>query len=565
MLKPLRDFFRAPVFEGNEDKTREAYLLFLVIQTCWAIPLIVVLVSLLVPGYVSIFMPLGIGMAIIITLMTFAAKRGYVRPAGLTFIGALLIFVAYTDFIAAGVVRPASVLFAAAIVIAGLLLGSRGAVLVATLLIVEHGLVVWGAARGAIHAVSPLPTLATNFVVTSIAYVMIALFFGLSSNSMKLALSRARRSEQDLAVRNLDLEELSRNLEDRVAERTRDLERRATQLKIAAEVGSAAASLRDVRSLFSQVVRLISMRFGFYHTGIFLLDESGNYAVLQAASSEGGQRMLERHHQLRVGQEGIVGSVAQTGQPRISLDVGQDAVFFDNPDLPETRSEMALALVAGGRVLGVLDVQSAEEAAFTREDVDTLQLVVDQLAIALENARLIEESAAALEAARRAYGEVDIQAWKRRSAREAGIAFRSSGRGNVTAVSSEDWSVGSRRAVQEARPVLTEDGIALSVPISVRGQPIGAIRLVKSNQTGWIESEIQVAQLLSDQLSSALDSARLYDEAQGRAERERAIADISARIGSAVDVDHVLRSTAEELGKLIGESEVVIQLTAGNN
>jgi GAF domain-containing protein len=563
MLKAIRDFFRPPFFEGDEDKTREAYLLFLVLQTCWAVPLVVLLVTALLPAYAAFFMPFGIGMAIIIVVMMIAARRGHIRPASITFIAALLIFVAYTDFIGAGVVRPANVLFAAAIVIAGLLLGSRGAVLVAVALIIEHGLIVWAASQGAIHAVSPLPTPGTNFVVTSIAYVMIALFFGLSANSLKFAIARVRNSERELSRSNRDLQDLSKSLEARVAERTRDLERRAKQLKIAAEVGSAAAALHDVKTLFSQVVRLISLRFDYYHTGIFLLDEAGEYAVLQAASSEGGQRMLARRHKLQVGREGIVGTVAKSGQARLASQVGLDAVYFQNPDLPDTRSEMALPLVAGGQILGVLDVQSTEEAAFNQEDLDTLQVVVDQLAIAIENARLIDESAAALEAARRAYGEVGVHAWRRRFETGTGIGFRSSGRGIAVQVGGEEWSPDSGRAVQETRPIVGEDGFTLSLPILIRGQAIGALRLVKASQGGWAENEIQIAQLLSDQLSSALDSARLYDEAQRRAGREQAIAEVSSRIGSGVDIDHILRSTAEELSKLIGESEVVIQL-AGN-
>jgi len=171
-----------------------------------------------------------------------------------------------------------------------------------------------------------------------------------------------------------------------------ETERRAAQLAAAAEVARDATAILDVDQLLDETVHLISEQFGFYHAGVFLVDEPGEYAVLHAASSAGGQRMLERGHKLAVGKVGIVGYVAGTGEPRVALDVGEDAVFFDNPDLPETRSEMALPLISRGRVIGVLDVQSTETAAFSEEDVTTLQTMADQLAIAIENARLYQEA-----------------------------------------------------------------------------------------------------------------------------------------------------------------------------
>ena len=166
--------------------------------------------------------------------------------------------------------------------------------------------------------------------------------------------------------------------------------RRATQLAVASEVARDAAAILDVEQLLDETVRLISERFGFYHAGVFLLDDKREYAVLHAASSDGGRRMLERRHKLKVGEVGIVGFVIGTGEPRIALDVGKDAVHFANPDLPDTRSEIALPLAVRGQVIGVLDVQSTEVGAFTEGDVATLQTMADQLAVAIESARLYQ-------------------------------------------------------------------------------------------------------------------------------------------------------------------------------
>jgi signal transduction histidine kinase/DNA-binding response OmpR family regulator len=169
-----------------------------------------------------------------------------------------------------------------------------------------------------------------------------------------------------------------------------ETQRRATQLAAAAEIARDATAILDVDRLLEETVKLISAQFGFYHASVFLLDEPNEYAVLQAASSAGGQQMLRRGHKLRIGEAGIVGHVAATGEPRIATDVGSDAVFFDNPDLPETRSEMALPLKVRDRVIGVLDVQSTQSAAFAEEDVTALQTMADQLAVAIANGQLFQ-------------------------------------------------------------------------------------------------------------------------------------------------------------------------------
>ncbi|MEA3310181.1 MAG: GAF domain-containing protein, partial [Chloroflexota bacterium] len=202
-----------------------------------------------------------------------------------------------------------------------------------------------------------------------------------------------------------------RTLEDRVATRTAELEKRSIQLEAAAKVARNTASIRDTDALLSSSVQFISEQFGFYHAGIFLVDGRGEYVLLSAASSEGGRQMLARQHKLRVGQ-GIVGNVVLHNEPRIVLDVGADLDFFNNPDLPETHSEIGLPLSVSGRVLGVLDVQSRERNAFSEEDVNVLQTMTDQLALAIENARLLRSSQEALRDLERVYQEQSQAAWR---------------------------------------------------------------------------------------------------------------------------------------------------------
>ena len=192
------------------------------------------------------------------------------------------------------------------------------------------------------------------------------------------------------------LREERSTLEQRVEERTIGLTRKTEQLRATSYIARKTAEVQDLATLLDTVARLVTDQFGFYHTGIFLINETGDQAVLQAASSDGGRRMIERGHSLSVGTQGIVGHVAAQKKPRIALDVGTDAVFFDNPDLPMTRSELALPLLVRGKVVGVLDIQSNQPQAFDMEDIDVLQTLSDQVAIAIENARLMDETQAAI-------------------------------------------------------------------------------------------------------------------------------------------------------------------------
>ena len=170
------------------------------------------------------------------------------------------------------------------------------------------------------------------------------------------------------------------------------LERYATQLQVAADIARDAATAGDLESLLNRAVDLVRQRFGFYHASVFLLDETREYAVMTAATGTQGAKLLAQEHKLKVGEVGIVGHVADTGQPRIALDVGEDAVHFAQPLLPDTRSEMAVPLKVMDRVIGVFDVQSEQASAFDGNDLIVLQTMADQIAIAIDNIRLVQET-----------------------------------------------------------------------------------------------------------------------------------------------------------------------------
>jgi len=427
----------------------------------------------------------------------------------------------------------------------------------------------------------------TIFSAVGVSLFLLALA-GLASygigNSITAPLGRLTKVAEEVAGGNLDLradektndeigilgstlngitstaQELITNLEGKVAERTKTVERRVAQIQAVAEVGQSVAAQRDLEELLVRTTHLISSRFGFYHVGIFLLDPRGKYAVLRASNSSGGTQMLARDHKLAVGTEGIVGTVAGTGKARIALDVGEDAVFFDNPDLPQTRSEMALPLIAGRETLGILDIQSIEANAFSEEDITTLQVLADQLATAVQNAHLLRDSQEALMLARKATGDVSQQGWKSLLQNIDSLGYVSLLSGEVAPVT-ENLDTDTKHALRKGESLLSVDQRTLNMPVSVRGQTIAMMRLAKSSDSEpWSPDEIADVESLSNQISNALDGARLYSDVQRSAALEQTAGDISTKIGAASDMDAILRIAVEELGRNLSETEVILEI-----
>ncbi len=357
------------------------------------------------------------------------------------------------------------------------------------------------------------------------------------------------------------LSDLIESLEKRVAERTRELEENLFELEGAAQVAREAASIRDLDQLLDETSHLISVLFGFYHTGIFLLDEAKEYAVLQAASSEGGRRMLARGHKLRVGQEGIVGYVAGSNTPRIALDVGEDAVYFDNPDMPQTRSEMAVPLEVRREVIGVLDVQSMEEAAFSDQDIAIIKSLADQIALAIENTRLLEESQRAVQELEALYGQRVRETWREQTGAQL-PAYRYTGLRIEKTSPSAEVSSGPT-----AQPMIStgEEKRQMVAPIRLRGQSIGSIVLRQDkNEEPWTPEEVAMMEEVSAQVALALENARLLEETQRRAARERLTGEITARMRETLDVDTILQTAIREIGETLDISRIKLRMREGN-
>jgi GAF domain-containing protein/HAMP domain-containing protein len=332
---------------------------------------------------------------------------------------------------------------------------------------------------------------------------------------------------------------LINDLELRVEERTESLIRKSDQLRAASHIARKTAEVQDLSILLDMVANLVTDQFGFYHTGVFLINETGEQAVLQAASSEGGHRMIGRGHSLLVGKQGIVGYAAAEKKPRIALDVGNDAAFFNNPDLPMTRSELALPLVIRNRVLGVLDIQSNQPQAFSIDDIDVLQTLADQVAVAIENARLLDESQAALTQLEALTNTRTREAWKQKL----------SGKGRVFTYT----PLGLR--AEKLAP--TNDNL-VTIPLILRGQKIGNISVARKGDAGLTKSDEELLAEVANQAGLAIDNIRLLEEATQRARQEQVVGKLAGRFSQSLDVDTLLQTAVRELAQLPDVAEVSI-------
>jgi len=370
------------------------------------------------------------------------------------------------------------------------------------------------------------------------------------------SVAREKKNAETQARINIELRELQNTLENRVNERTAELEesaaqiqKRASQLEAIADVSSSVASLQDMKQLLPYITKIVSERFGFYHAGIFLLSDDKEFAVLRAANSEGGQVMLARKHQLRVGQEGVVGFAVSQKRAHIALDVGDDAVYFDNPDLPATRSEMALPLIIGNEVIGVLDVQSEEPNAFTDEDVTVLSTLANQLAVAIENARLFQQSQDALKELDATFQQYLSSEWRQFSGESKVIGYRAYESG-LEPITEEQVGAKSTKA----------DKSTQKIPVSLRGSTLGTLSInMGNNPQEYTDEEMSLIQTVADRLALALESARLLEESQKAAAKEQAIGEITGKIGASINMRNVLQTAVEELGRALPGSEIVIQ------
>jgi GAF domain-containing protein/HAMP domain-containing protein len=322
------------------------------------------------------------------------------------------------------------------------------------------------------------------------------------------------------------LESLQGTLEQQVIERTR-------QLAATNEVGRVAASSLDPEQLLERVVPLFPEQFGYYYAAIYLLDASGKWAELKEATGEAGRVLKQNHHRLEVAGKSMVGTAIREQSPRIAQNVSDEKQRFDNPLLPYTRSELALPLMVGNRMLGALNVQSTREADFGPQVIETMKNMAGQVAIALENARLFQEAQQVIRELRTVHQQYLLEGWAGFSEDNEKIEYR----------------IGDEEDDNAKR---------LEVPISLRDQILGQIML--EGQRDWTPDQQSLVDAVATQAAIALENARLVSESRQIALRERMVAEINSKIWSSATIDGVLQTVIKELGRRLNASSATIEL-----
>jgi GAF domain-containing protein/HAMP domain-containing protein len=323
------------------------------------------------------------------------------------------------------------------------------------------------------------------------------------------------------------LQELQSDLEKKVDERT-------SQLKAINEVGRVATSILDPEELLKRVVNLITKEFGYYYSALYLIDNSGQLCNLKAATGEAGRLLIESKHQVEVNSTNIIGKSILTRRAQTSLEIGEKVLRLNNPLLPYTRSEISLPLLVGDLILGALDVHSTQEAAFSEHDIETLQNMASQVAISLDNARLFQETRQRLNELRNIQKQYLSEVWIDTSLPQGGISL----------------ALGDGSQVDQENLV--------EFPIALRGQIIGQLTLegeesLSAEDKSWIQA-------VTTQTALALENARLLEESQSAAIREKFVTEITNKIWASTSVDGVLQTTVRELGQILDATEATIEI-----
>jgi GAF domain-containing protein len=389
-------------------------------------------------------------------------------------------------------------------------------------------------------AISSTSTSFLPWLVGTAGLFLAALVSGLALNAYLRSLEN-QTTEALSAAQGFDQER--QRLESQIQNQGKDLERRLVQIRTAAEISKSISSMLDQSTLLKQVCELVKERFGLYYVGLFLLEPGGageQYAVLAAGTGEAGVQMIAERHRLQVGGDSMIGWATANRQARIALDVGKEAVRFDNPHLPLTRSELALPILSQHALIGAMSIQSEAEAAFDQDDILVLQGIADVLAGAIENARLFAETQANLEEIRSLHRQYLKRAWSEALER----------------MESREYSFERQDELTPGEEALR----AAEFPIRLREQQIGSLMLETDASRNFSEEELALIDSVVNQAALALENARLLEESRLTVERERTASTISAKVWASGNIDMVLRTTLLELAAALDAEQGVIEL-----
>jgi GAF domain-containing protein/HAMP domain-containing protein len=378
------------------------------------------------------------------------------------------------------------------------------------------------------------------------------------------------------------LRETIDTLEERVAERTRELQ-------TVVNVSHRLASILDISDLLRQVVNTTKETFDYYHVHIYLLDELGQTLSLAEGYGEAGAALKQQGHDIPLAAfKSLVARAAREGQIIRVENVREAPDWLPNPLLPETQAEMAVPIQLGHEVVGVLDVQSAQVGGLTQEDEVTLQILANQIAVAVRNARLFSQTQDALYQAQKLQRLYTGQAWEKLAASRATTSYEfhqptltplgDTPPPEAVAALEQEQTVefrlpkinlefkkkpagGPVGPQDPAEVTQTKSVAALATPLKLREEIVGVLGVHADNlDRQWTNDEIALIEAVSEQMSLAIENARLFEETGRRAGRERIIAQVTRQVWASGELERVMKTAIEQLGTTLEASKVVIRL-----
>lgn len=555
MIRRFQDWLKPT--SSDPDLAHRQYLLNIVLLglagpgfTFGVIMLILWLLDLSPPaGAIS-----GLGVQPFYLLSYWLGRRGRIKLAA--YIPASVVFLAMAgSFLQVGVGHISTIGMAMVVVTAGILIGVEAATLFVVLSVIVYLLSGYAQQSGLIpNAMLPAETVVIDAIGLGLGLTVLVIFNWISSREMQ----RSLRAERDLTAR---LQVQSRELEHLVQQRTLSLQRKAIQLEATAAIAKLTSELVAPQELMKRVIELIQSRFGYYHVSAFILDETGNWASLAASTGEVGRALMEKHFRLAVGSVSMIGWATANRTLRVAQNVDQDPFYFRMPALADTRSELAIPLIVGNRLIGALDIQSSESEAFTEDDIRTMEAIADELAIAIDSARLLRQTQQQLERFESSYRELAQPSWRRiaRSIEESLLQA-----GIPTPIASDEGLPTFEtieRAARNREVVLSEDQREVAIPIQMRGEVIAIIGARKpAEHQRWSHEDLALLQAISSQIALAMESARQYSEEHRRLAELEVVNRVSQAVSQHLRLESLYRVVHAQINQVLGKTDLYFAL-----
>ncbi len=371
-------------------------------------------------------------------------------------------------------------------------------------------------------------------VFLTIVSITVTFSIGMLIRGLEASYNRAEKLSQNLLSEQA-------SLQARVDQRTNEIKSRMQQVLTASEVSQIIVSEHEPDQLLPKIVDLLHDRFDLYYVGVFIVDDANN-AVLRAGSGEAGKNMIAAGHYLPVNGASMISWAITNNKTRIAQDVGSESVRFNNPYLPETRSELAVPIILQEESLGAISIQSSKVNAFDEDDISIFEGIANALAIAFENSQLFTRAQNALDEVRSLNRGYLMRAWSELANETGNLSY-----------AYDNYQANSKTS-----------GSLIEVPLTLRDQTIGSISLEMENEALTPEQQDFIDVIIT-QTALALENARLINEIQRRATQEQILNDLTSDFSLATNIDDILKSALRQLNEIPAVSEASIQIAPPRN